>query len=96
MLGAVASSSLFLFSYLWYHAQHGSTHFTGQGAARAAYLVLLVSHSILAAAIVPLVICVLYFALKNKIPRHKHLARITLPLWLYVSVTGVVIYFLLY
>ncbi len=96
MLAAVATSTLFLISYLYYHAHVGSFHFRGQGWSRSVYFTILISHTILAAAIVPLVIITLSRALRERFDRHRAIARWTYPLWLYVSVTGVVIYFMLY
>jgi uncharacterized membrane protein YozB (DUF420 family) len=96
MLSAVASSTLFLISYLVYHAEVGSVKFQGQGAVRTVYFAILITHTVLAAVIVPLVGVTLVFALRERIARHRRIARITLPLWLYVSVTGVVIYWMLY
>ena len=96
MLAALASSTLFLISYLYYHAHVGSVHFRGQGWSRPIYFTILISHTILAAAIVPLVIITLSRALRERFDRHRAIARWTFPLWLYVSVTGVVIYFMLY
>ena len=96
MLAACATSVLFLVSYLLYHYQIGSTAFTGQGAIRAVYFTVLISHTVLAVVIVPLVIMTLYRAWREQWPRHRRLARWTFPLWLYVSVTGVVIYIMLY
>ena len=96
MLTACATSVLFLVSYLLYHYQVGSTAFTGQGAIRAVYFTVLISHTVLAVVIVPLVIMTLYRAWREQWPRHRRLARWTFPLWLYVSVTGVVIYIMLY
>jgi uncharacterized membrane protein YozB (DUF420 family) len=96
MLAAVASSTLFLAGYLVYHAQVGSVRFQGQGPIRVVYFSILISHTILAAAIVPLVLVTLTRALKARFDRHRRLARITFPLWCYVSVTGVVIYWMLY
>jgi uncharacterized membrane protein YozB (DUF420 family) len=96
MLGALATSSLFLISYLVYHAQIGSRSFTGQGWIRSLYFSVLTSHTVLAAAIVPLVLMTLRRALRNDFGRHVRIARRTLPLWLYVSVTGVVVYWMLY
>ena len=89
-------SSLFLISYLTYHAHAGAVHFKGQGAIRAVYFTILTSHTILAILIVPLVLRTLYLALKARFADHRRWARWTLPLWLYVSITGVVIYELLY
>jgi putative membrane protein len=96
MISAFATSSLFLTCYLWYHAHHGVTRFSGQGAVRPIYFGLLASHTLLAAIIVPLVLITLYRALRRMFGRHKRIARWTLPLWLYVSVTGVVVYWMLY
>ena len=96
MLTACATSVLFLVSYLLYHYQVGSTAFTGQGAIRVVYFTVLISHTVLAMVIVPLVVITLYRAWREQWPRHRRLARWTLPLWLYVSVTGVVIYIMLY
>ena len=93
---AFLSSTAFLVSYLLYHARVGSVAFRGQGWIRPVYFTLLASHTILAAAIVPLAVITLSRALREQFDRHKRIARWTLPLWLYVSVTGVVIYFLLY
>jgi putative membrane protein len=96
MLAALASSSLFLVFYLYYHAHVGSVRFQGQGWSRPVYFTILISHTILAAAIVPLVIITLTLALRGNFDRHRAIARWTYPLWLYVSVTGVLIYFMLY
>lgn len=96
MLSAVASSSLFLVCYLWYHAHHGVTRFRGIGAVRSFYFALLGSHTVLAALIVPLVIITLARALGRKFAKHKKIARWTLPIWLYVSITGVLVYWMLY
>jgi uncharacterized membrane protein YozB (DUF420 family) len=96
MLAALACSALFLVSYLTYHAQVGSVRFQGQGPIRTAYFAILISHTILAAVIVPLVVATVVPALRGRFERHRRLARITLPLWGYVSVTGVVIYWMLY
>jgi uncharacterized membrane protein YozB (DUF420 family) len=96
MLLAVASSTLFLVSYLAYHFEVGSVRFTGQGPIRTVYFVILVGHTVLAAAIVPLVLVTLRRALGGRFEAHRALARITLPLWLWVSVSGVVVYWMLY
>lgn len=96
MLTAVATSTLFLISYLYYHAHVGSVHFQGRGWSRPVYFSILVSHTILAATIVPLVIITLSRALREHFDQHRAIARWTYPLWLYVSITGVVIYFMLY
>jgi putative membrane protein len=96
MLAAFGLSTLFLVSYLTLRAVAGMTHFTGQGWIRPVYFSILFSHTILAAGIVPMVLLALVRALRGDFERHVHIARRTLPLWLYVSVTGVVIYWLLY
>ena len=96
MLSAFATSSLFLACYIWYHAHHGVTRFVGRCAVRDLYLALLGSHTILAVVIVPLVLTTLYRALRGRFERHKNIARWTLPLWFYVSVTGVIVYWMLY
>jgi uncharacterized membrane protein YozB (DUF420 family) len=96
MLTAFATSTLFLISYLVYHFQVGSVRFRGTGAVRAVYLSILLTHTILAAAIVPLVLTTLSRALSKRFDQHRRIARWTLPLWLYVSMTGVLIYWMLY
>ncbi len=96
MLGAVATSVLFLVSYLTYHFQVGTTRFQTPGLIRGVYLGILLTHTVLAAAIVPLVLVTLYRALKGRYLKHRKIARWTWPLWMYVSVTGVVIYLMLY
>ena len=96
MLAACGTSALFLISYVIYHLNVGSVPFTGRGAVRAFYFVLLISHIILAALIGPLVIVTLVHALRERFDRHRRIARWTLPLWLYVSVTGIIVYLMLY
>ena len=96
MLAAVACSALFLVSYLAYHAQVGSVRFARTGPIRAVYLGILLTHTVLAVAILPLVLVTLRRALRQDFARHRGLARVTLPLWAYVSVTGVVVYWMLY
>lgn len=96
MLSAVGVSTLFLASYLYYHAQAGTTRFAGQGWVRAVYFTILVSHTVLAMAIVPLVITTLFFALRRRFPQHRRIARVTFPTWLYVSLTGIAVYLMLY
>jgi putative membrane protein len=96
MIAAFATSSLFLISYLFYHYNHGSTPFKGQGIVRTVYFTILLTHTVLAAAIVPMILITFSRALKAKFDRHRVIARWTLPLWLYVSVTGVVVYLMLY
>ena len=96
MLAAFASSTLFLISYLVYHANVGSVAFTGQGSVRIIYLSILISHVVLAVMILPLALVTLTHALRGQFDRHRRIARWTLPVWLYVSVTGVVVYVMLY
>ncbi|MBI4788881.1 MAG: DUF420 domain-containing protein [Chloroflexi bacterium] len=96
MLSALATSALFLISYLVYHLNVGSVAFAGQGPSRPVYYAILFSHVSLAALTVPLVLIVLYRALTNRFGTHRTLARKTFALWLYVSTTGVVVYLMLY
>jgi putative membrane protein len=96
MILALLTSTLFLISYLYYHFHHGSTHFLGQGWIRPVYFVILISHTILAIVIVPMVITTFFWALRSRFQKHVRWARMTFPLWLYVSCTGVIIYWLLY
>lgn len=96
MLSALAVSALFLVSYLVYHYSYGSVKFRGTGAARAVYLLILATHAVLAVVIVPLVVVTLRRALRGDFARHRRIARWTYPLWVYVSVTGVVVYLMLY
>jgi len=96
MIAACCTSTLFLISYLTYHYFHGSTPFAGQGWVRPVYFSILISHTILAAAIVPLALITLIRALRERFDQHRRIARWTLPVWLYVSATGVIIYFMLY
>jgi len=96
MLSAFATSMVFLVCYLTYHYFHGTTRFLGQGPVRGFYFGLLGSHTVLAALIVPLSLTTLYRAWRRRFQQHKRIARWTLPVWLYVSVTGVVIYWMLY
>ena len=96
MGSAFATSILFLASYLVYHYVHGSTPFPGQGWIRPVYYAILITHVVLAAAVPPLAVAVLWRALKGRFADHARLARVALPIWLYVSVTGVAIYVLLY
>jgi uncharacterized membrane protein YozB (DUF420 family) len=96
MLAAVACSALFLTSYLVYHAQVGSVRFQGTGPVRTLYFAILITHTILAAAVPFLAGITLWQAWKRRWPRHRWIARWTLPIWLYVSVTGVVVYWMLY
>jgi len=96
MLATAATSALFLVCYLVYHAHVGSVKFTGTGPVRTLYFSILLTHTVLAAVIVPMVLRTLYLGLKRRDETHRRLARWTFPLWLYVSVTGVVIYAMLY
>jgi putative membrane protein len=96
MLAAFTVSILFLISYLTYHAQVGSVHYPHSGAIRSVYLTILFTHTVLAAAVPVLAIITLRRGLRGNFVRHKALARWTLPIWLYVSVTGVVVYLMLY
>jgi putative membrane protein len=96
MLAAVVTSSVFLTSYLYYHAHVGSVRFQGRGWSRPVYFTILISHTILAVGIVPMVIVTVTRALRQRFDRHRAIARWTYPLWLYVSVTGVIVYFMLY
>lgn len=96
MLAALATSGLFLVSYVVYHANAGSRPFPGEGAIRVVYFGILITHVVLAAAILPLALITAARGLTGQFDRHVRLARWTLPIWLYVSVTGVVIYLMLY
>ena len=96
MLAALGASILFLAGYLYYHSQVGTTRFTGQGWIRPVYFTILTSHTTLAMVIVPLVIATLFLAFRGRFPRHRRIARLTLPTWLYVSVTGILVYLILY
>ena len=96
MQAALVCSTLFLVSYLTYHAQVGSVRFQGQGPIRTAYFTILISHTILAIVIVPMVLMTFVRARRRRFDRHRAIARVTLPLWAYVSVTGVVVYWMLY
>lgn len=95
-IAALIVSSLFLASYLTYHYHHGATRFQGIGLARPIYFTILITHTILAVVIVPLIALTFYRALRQDFMRHRRIARITLPLWLYVSITGVIVYLMLY
>ncbi len=96
MSAAFTFSVFFLASYLTHHALHGSTRFTGTGWTRPLYFSILISHTVLAVVIVPLVLRTFYLARKNRFESHRRIAQWTFPLWLYVSVTGVVVYWMLY
>jgi putative membrane protein len=96
MIAACAVSALFLISYLTYHYQVGSVRFPGSGWLRGLYLTILASHTLLAAFVPPLAIVTLWRAVAQRFDQHRRLARWTLPIWLYVSVTGVIVYWMLY
>ena len=96
MLAACATSTLFLASYVVYHLNVGSVAFTGQGPIRIVYFTVLISHIVLAALILPLALVTLVRALRERFDAHAAIARWTLPIWLYVSVTGVAVYWMLY
>ena len=96
MIGAFITSTLFLISYLTYHYHHPTTLFQGTGWIRPVYFFILFSHIMLAVVIVPLVLITLSRALRGRFARHRRIARITFPLWIYVSVTGVIVYLMLY
>jgi uncharacterized membrane protein YozB (DUF420 family) len=96
MIAAICVSAAFLASYLTYHSLHGSTRFLAQGPIRAVYMTVLATHTVLAAVVVPLVVVTFTFALRARFDRHRRWARVTFPIWLYVSVTGVLIYLMLY
>jgi putative membrane protein len=96
MLSAFACSTVFLISYLYYHFHAGILRFQGQGWIRPVYFTILTTHTILAVTILPLALITLSRALTNQFDKHRRIARWTFPLWLYVSVTGVIVYFLLY
>ena len=96
MIAAFCTSVLFLISYLTYHAQVGSKHFEGQGPIRIVYFTILLTHTVLAVTIVPMVLITLSRGLKRRDDRHRAIARWTFPLWMYVSITGVIVYFMLY
>ena len=96
MIAAFVVSGLFLTSYLIYHYHAGSTPFEGSGWIRSVYFAVLIPHIILAASILPLALITLYFALRKRFTKHRRIARWTLPIWLYVSVTGIIVYWMLY
>jgi uncharacterized membrane protein YozB (DUF420 family) len=96
MIAAFGVSVLFLISYLTYHAHVGSVRFQRQGWIRPLYFAILISHSTLAAVALPMILVTLGRALRNRFDLHRHIARWTFPIWLYVSVTGVIVYLMLY
>jgi putative membrane protein len=95
MLTSLGASALFLVSYIVYHSVHGDTPFGGQGLIRPVYFFILITHVVLSAVALPLVFMSLFFSLSGRFPNHKKVARYTFPIWLYVSVTGVLVFTLL-
>lgn len=95
MVGAFATSAVFLVGYLAYHAVHGDTKFGGEGAIKVVYLVVLASHVLLSMGVVPMALAAFYFAWRQDFARHTKVTRVLHPVWLYVSVTGVVVFFML-
>ncbi|MGI9549578.1 MAG: DUF420 domain-containing protein [Aurantibacter sp.] len=95
MLAAFFLGCLFLIGYIIYHSSVPSTSFGGQGTIRIVYYTLLISHIILAAVVVPFVLFALYYALQNKVSQHKRIVKVAYPIWLYVSITGVLVYYLI-
>ena len=95
MVSAFVASSLFLVSYVVYHYAHGDTRYGGEGMIRAVYFVILISHVLLSIAVVPLALSAFWFAFRQSFVNHKRVTRVLTPVWLYVSVTGVVIFFML-
>lgn len=96
MFAAFITSSVFLACYLYYHFHVGSVRFRGVGWSRPLYFSILISHTVLAAVVVPMILTTLTLALTNKFERHRRLARWTYPIWMYVSITGVIVYLMLY
>jgi len=95
IFAALGSSTLFFIGYVVYHSVHGDSHFAGHGAVRPIYFLILISHILLSAVAVPMILTSLYLALSGKLAGHRRLSRVTFPVWLYVSVTGVVIFIML-
>ena len=95
MFTALGSSTMFLIGYITYHSFHGDTKFQGAGAIRPVYFFILISHIVLSAVVVPMILTSLYLSLSGKLATHKRVSRWTLPIWLYVSVTGVLIFAML-
>jgi putative membrane protein len=96
MMAALGASALFLINYVYYHSSQGDTHFTGTGIVRPVYYAILISHVLLSVVIFPIILTTIYLALSGRLALHKRLARFTLAGWLYVSVTGVLIFFMLH
>ncbi len=95
VLVSLGASALFLVSYILYHSFHGDSHFAGVGLVRPVYFAVLISHIVLSAAVLPLIFTSFFFSLSGRFPQHKAVARYTFPIWLYVSVTGVLVFALL-
>jgi putative membrane protein len=95
MLSALGASTLFLISYITYHSLHGDTKFAGQGAIRPVYFFILITHIALSAMVLPLIFSSFFFSLSARYRLHKKVSRVTMPIWLYVSVTGVLVFALL-
>jgi len=95
MVGAFAASALFLVCYLAYHAVHGDTRYAGAGTMRTVYLAVLATHVLLSATVVPLALTAFWFALRREFRRHRRVTRVLWPVWMYVSITGVAIFFML-
>jgi len=95
MIGAFLSSTLFLICYVFYHSLHGDTKFLGEGWIRPMYFFILISHIILSAVMLPLILSSMFFGLTNRRRSHRKVAKWTYPIWLYVSITGVIIFFML-
>lgn len=95
VLGALSCSALFLAAYILHHAYHGDTRFAGEGGIRTLYFLILISHVLLSTGVLPLIFATLFLALTGRFPRHRRLARLTVPVWLYVSVTGIAVFLLL-
>lgn len=95
MVSAFAASALFLVSYVVYHYAHGDTRYTGEGAMRVVYFAVLISHVLLSMAVVPLALSAFWFAFRRRFETHRKVTRVLAPIWLYVSITGVVIFFML-
>ncbi len=95
MVSAFAASAVFLAGYVIYHYAHGDTSYTGEGAMRVVYFTVLITHVLLSIVMLPMILTTFYLAAKERFQTHRKLARWTLPIWLYVSVTGVAIYFML-
>jgi len=96
MVGAFVASTLFLIGYLAYHYVHGDTRYQGEGAARLIYFVVLVTHVLLSVPVVPMALSAFYFAWRQRFDRHRKVTRVLAPVWLYVSITGVLVYFMLH